>query len=113
MNPMDEELGALFDAYDPMLDERDFTATLEVRLDAMERRARRVRWAGGIAATGILIALALSSSTQLLNLFARMNGFASELNDTLVSTAGQWTLYGVTATALLIGWRRIRMKLRL
>ena len=110
---MDDELKALFAAYDPMLEQRDFAAALEVRLDAMERHARMARWAGGIAAAGILVALALSSSAHLLNLFMQMNGFANELNDALLSTAGQWTLYGVTATALLLGWRRIRVLLKL
>ena len=110
---MDDDLKALFAAYDPLLEERDFVAALEVRLDAMERRARKARWAGGIAATGLLSVLALWSSTQLLYVFAQMNGLANELNDVLLSSAGQWTLYGVTATALLFGWRQIRILLRL
>ena len=110
---MDDELKALFAAYDPMLEQRDFAAALEVRLDAMERHARTARWAGGIAATGVLSALALLSSTQLLTVFTQMNGFANELDDALLSSAGQWTLYGVTAVALLIGWRRIRVLLSL
>ena len=110
---MDEDLKALFAAYDPTLERRDFAAALEVRLDATERHARTARWAGGIAATGVLSALALSSSAQLLDFFTQLNGFANELNDALLSSAGQWTLYGVTATALLFGWRRIRVLLRL
>ena len=110
---MDDDLKALFTAYDPTLDRRDFAAALEVRLDATERHARTARWAGGIAATGILSALALSSSTSLLHVFTQMNGLANELNDALLSSAGQWTIYGVTAMALLFGWRRIRILLRL